>query len=332
MFDNALIVQSAISSFNNAALYAPAFLWVGLLCLPIFIMAWMCRDGILDRLGWRDKSTAQIYGTQWAMALAAGAVIFMAGDYSVLRDVVTTLPYVVGVVLFGLMICVGRLSMSMGKPQSRRGRIVTWMGVIALLAAGAFSGYPAWWGMLLNAGAMMGGFILGRFTRTVPNPVALGPWLVIGMATLLLMQPEYFRFGQLGNLTLGHLGMLMLTGAAAALGIAMRLVPSRGCIYQRAYVKLKWMMRVIVALGVVLFVLTESVPVFLGATALVGLLGALNIWHAEKMPQDIDKWVWCVTLMLMGLIAMMPAVTALGVVMGGALGRWPTRREWGRLL
>src|SRR5574344_1113072 len=34
MFDDAIIVQSAVSAFNNAALYAPAFLWWAVLSIP----------------------------------------------------------------------------------------------------------------------------------------------------------------------------------------------------------------------------------------------------------------------------------------------------------
>jgi hypothetical protein len=40
MFDDAIIVQSAISAFNNAALVAPAFLWSALLTLPLYFLIW----------------------------------------------------------------------------------------------------------------------------------------------------------------------------------------------------------------------------------------------------------------------------------------------------
>ena len=40
MFDETLVVQSAISAFNNAALVAPTFFWVGVLALPLMALAY----------------------------------------------------------------------------------------------------------------------------------------------------------------------------------------------------------------------------------------------------------------------------------------------------
>ena len=46
MFESSMIVQSAISAFNNAALAAPAFLWWAILAVPVFmagIQKILCR-------------------------------------------------------------------------------------------------------------------------------------------------------------------------------------------------------------------------------------------------------------------------------------------------
>lgn len=315
MLDNMVIVQSAMSSFNNAALYAPTFAWVAVLALPILMGVWMCRDTILDRLGWHNGLTAQMRTALWVMGLGLVWLILMGGAYNVLRDTATTLPYVVAVMMFGLAIGVGRLTQGISLAgQSWRRRVYMGCGLGVVILAAGLSGFPTWWGALLNIGALIGGCIVGRVTKSWPNPVIMMPWVALGISILLLMQPEYFRFGQLGNLTLVHLGAVMIVGLLAAMVFALGVVPCRGRIYHSAYVKLKWLMRVVVALGIVLFGLTESVPVFLGTTVACGLLAALNIYHADTLPRNLAGYVWGILICALGVVTMMPAVSVLGLL------------------
>ena len=44
MLNDIIIVESAVSAFNNAALWMPAFLWWSLLALPLFVVIFLCAD------------------------------------------------------------------------------------------------------------------------------------------------------------------------------------------------------------------------------------------------------------------------------------------------
>ena len=50
MFNDIVVVQSAISAFNNAALWAPAFLWWAILSLPLMVLVWICAPMIQTKL------------------------------------------------------------------------------------------------------------------------------------------------------------------------------------------------------------------------------------------------------------------------------------------
>ena len=106
--------------------------------------------------------------------------------------------------------------------------------------------------------------------------------IIMATTTAMLMQPEFFRYGQLGNLTWLHLGAMMLVGAFTAATIAVRNIVPSNKIHDSAYVKLKWMARFVSMLGVAVFIMTESVPVFLGTTVALFILFALSVWHSGK--------------------------------------------------
>ena len=41
MFDESLVVASAVSAFNNAAVVGPAFLWNAVLASPLFVAVYV---------------------------------------------------------------------------------------------------------------------------------------------------------------------------------------------------------------------------------------------------------------------------------------------------
>ena len=53
MFDDFSIVTTAVSSFNNAALFGAYFFAIGLLCLPLFYFTRLYAADILARLNWK---------------------------------------------------------------------------------------------------------------------------------------------------------------------------------------------------------------------------------------------------------------------------------------
>jgi hypothetical protein len=127
------------------------------------------------------------------------------------------------------------------------------------------------------------------------------------------MQPEFFRFGQLGNLTALHIIFVLLTGMLAAAVVAVRNIRPRGGIHRSAFVKLKWMCRIVTGLCLIMFVLTESVPVFFGAAAALAAMFAISVWHARGLPEYLSEKLWAALLCSFGIMASLPAITALGV-------------------
>ena len=316
MFNDAIIVQSAVSAFNNAALYAPTFLWSALLATPIFIVAALLRDAIMTRVNWTQRNVLMNAST-WTILLTLGWIILMGGAYDVLRDgaAATILPIVSALVVFGGALFAGKWSHNIKMPAMNKWVRICAIAIILLVIA--MSDTHAWWGPLVQIAAATIGFFIGRKTRrelpTIPAAIAI----VFITTTLILMQPEYFRFGQLGALTPVHLLGIGITGIAAMATFALRNVNPRGRIHNSAYVKLKWMARFIVALAAVLFVMTESVPVFLGLMVVVFGLFAMSIWHATAVPQIAAARMLAITIMMFGIITTMPVVTVLGILCWG---------------
>lgn len=316
MFNDAIIVQSAVSAFNNAALYAPAFLWSALLATPVFVATVWFRDAIMARINWTPRNVLMNAAT-WTILFTLVWVVFIGGAYDVLRDgaSATVLPVVSALLVFGGAVFAGKWSNNVKFPVMNRWARIAGIAIILIIVA--MSDTHAWWGPLVQIAASTIGFFIGRKTRrelpTIPAAIAM----MFITTTLILMQPEYFRFGQLGALTPMHLLGVAITGIAAMATLALRYVNPRGRIHDSAYVKLKWLARFIVALAAVLFVMTESVPVFLGLMVAVFGLFAMSIWHATNVPQGAASRMLAITIMMFGIITVMPVVTVLGILCWG---------------
>ena len=308
MFDDAIIVQSAISAFNNAALVAPAFFWSALLTLPLYVIVWMFGGKIADFLHWnRGNMTKRV--ALWTVIITIGWIVLFGGNYGVLRDDTSTLPFMIAAITFVSFVFIGSYTRDI--ELLRRGNAVY---VAMILIALVVSDMHAWWGPLLQICAAFTGFIIGRHAK-MEMPAVPGVLLVSGATvTAMLMQPEYFRFGQLGNLTWVHLLFVVMFGILVATTIAVRNINARGRIHDSAYVKLKWMIRFVIALGIALFVMTESVPVFLGVAVAAFLSGALTVWHAKKISNELGEKLFALTMILFGILTNMPAIVAMGIV------------------
>lgn len=324
MFDDAIIVQSAVSAFNNAALYAPAFLWWAVLSIPLFAMVYMYGADFLGRLGWtRQNAGLRTCVTTVIMTLCW--VVLFGGNYAVLRDNATVLPFMIAAIVFVASMFItshARVADLSAVRSYLRGRRAWAFAALVLIVVG-MSDTHAWWGPLLQIGAMVLGVLFGRMARAEMRPIA-GTLLVIGATTTaILMQPEFFRFGQLGALTAFHLLFLVLIAATLAAVVALQNINSRGAIHTSAYIKLKWMFRFVAALCVVLFVMTESVPVFLGLMVVSFMSSALTIWHRDSVHAGLVEFLFATVLMLFGIITVVPVISALGLV---AMQRVPDLR------
>ena len=326
MFDDAIIVQSAISAFNNAALVAPAFLWSALLTLPLYFIVWKFGDKIAEYLRW-SRGNITMRAALWTGIVTIGWVVLFGGNYGVLRDDTSTLPFMIAAIIFVSSIFVGSYTRDI-KYLRRENAVYIVLVVLAL----GMSDMHVWWGPLLQIGAALCGFVVGRGAR-VEMPAVPGVLLIAGATvTAMLMQPEYFRFGQLGNLTWVHLLFVAAFGIAAASTIAVRNINACGRIHDSAYIKLKWMVRFVVALGIALFIMTESVPVFLGTAVATFVLVALSVWHAREMPATLGNKLFALSVALFGILTSMPVITAIGVVYYANMPRSDFLREIKRLL
>ena len=317
MFDESLIVQSAVSAFNNAALVGPAFFWWALLAVPLFALVYFCGGAFLQRIGW-NKNNIVINASLATVIFTLAWVVLFGGNYAVLRDNATVLPFMIAAIVFIGALFVGSYWRKMNLPVLRNVPRKKKWGIIAcwaiLLAAIGLSDTHVWWGPILQIGAFVGGILIGRVVRYEMRPVA-GTLLIMFATTIaILMQPEFFRFGQLGALTPVHILFLILISIATALTVALRNVNPRGRIKAGMYVKLKWLARIMAVLCMALFVLTESVPVFLGMTGMFFILFALSVWHADSVSDDLAYRIFAITIGLFGIITTLPVLTALGIL------------------
>lgn len=312
MFNDVSIATTALSSFNNAALVGPYFLVTGFLTIPLFIMVYIYGRDFVSKFGWNKN--LESYTGFWSSLVLLLWLMLFGGNYAVMRDSISLLPILVAFVLFLLMVIVTQKSIQLkylDKIHSARAR---WFIFISLLVIAAFSGSLNLWGILLPVSAILCGIIVGA--RSKAN-ISLMPitTLIFGVVLgLILMQPEYFRFGQLGNLTFMHLLGLMVTGFFGVTALVTRYVKAKDRIHQSAYIKLKWLFRIVSLLALVLFISTESVPVFVGLLGAIGLSEMLTVFHLSEMSEDLCKQSWGMFLLFFGIIIICPVISAMGIV------------------
>lgn len=310
MFNDIMVVESAVSAFNNAALWAPAFMWLALLALPLFVVVFMCGGYLARRVGFCRENMQSRMAMLVSLLILAWVVMF-GGNYGVLRDGVSVLPLMNAAIVF-----LGALFVSSYL------REVVWngkkwqkwlLGIIVLFVVG-MSDMHAWWGPLLQIGMFGAGVLLGRFARGKMRPIA-GTVLIMLMTIIaILMQPEFYRFGQLGNLTVVHLLSVLVFGGVLVALVVVANVPACGKIGRGIFFKLKWLMRVVCVLGVALFLLTEAVPVFLGTLVCVFGLFAMSVWHMQNINGVLVDKLFAALLVIFGIIMVMPVITCMGIL------------------
>ncbi len=323
MLKDMIIVQTAASAFNNIALWAPAFIWWAILALPIFFWVRICSDVIMTRIGWTHQNIIE-RATTLTIILATAWTIMFGGNYDVLRDGVSILPWMIASILFvGTIFITSHTWLPTNMSRTRK---IT-LGILILVGA-ALSGAPTWWGPLLQMGAIISGALVGRTARYPMRPMSGTILIILTITTAIMMQPEFFRFGKLGELTFLHMTFILMTGISAVATLALNNVRPHGRIHHSAYIKLKWMLRFVAALAVALMFMTESVPVFLGTLAVFFVMFALSIWHASDIDIDMPTRTLAITIGLFGIITTMPAIVAIAVLIWTTL---PPVKTWEKI-
>lgn len=313
MFNDMVILSTAISSFNNAALYGPFFVVVGLLSLPLFFMVYIYGKDFVSKIGWTENN----FNNQISFWIASNLLVWLmlfGGNYAVIRDGISLLPVLVSVILFGFTIIMVKKSAQLGYLEKLRNKKLKWLLFFVVFLMTVFSSVWTWWGVLLQCSAVLCGAIIGSRLR---KNISMVPWMVVMLMLVViavLMQPEYFRFGQLGNLTIVHLLGLVFAGFAAVSTVVARYTNPRGRVHESAYIKLKWLFRIMSVLAFVLFCMTESVPVFVGLVGALGLLEMLSIYHSKHISENVSRFSMALLIMTVGVIIICPIITALGII------------------
>lgn len=311
MLNEMLIVQTAVSAFNNAALWAPAFLCWAILSLPLFVAVYYMGNAFLRRVGW-NKTNILKNVTNWNAGLVLMWVVLFGGNYAVLRDDMSLLPMLTALIIFLTSLFISSYFHAL--PGWLNGW-KKWMGFALILVLVVMSGGYVWWMIVLQVCALVGGLVLGYVAKGEMRPIGGSVLIILTAVVAILMQPEYFRFGQLGDLTVMHLVALLITGIFAVMTFALFNCRPHGIVYNSAYIKLKWLGRVICLLGGALFLLTEAVPVFLGTLVAVFAMVWLSIAHAKDFETEmVGHKMFAVTLMLFGMIIVVPVITCLGIL------------------
>lgn len=328
MFNEISIVQSAVSAFNNTALLRPAFLWWAVLMLPLFFMVRLYGNDFVARIGWnRDNLLSKV--SVWTAGFILAWIVLFGGNYAVLRDNLSVLPMVTAVIVFLTSLFVSSYLRKCPLPHMGWKQ---WFVLIAVLVMVGLSDVHAWWGPILQIGAFLAGAVCGRFAGGAMRPMG-GCVLVMVMTVLaILMQPEFFRFGQLGNLTLVHLLFVLAFGVAAVGAVVVSNVKSSGKIKSSIFVKLKWLGRVLAVLVMSLFILTEAVPLFVAALIVCSIVFAMSVVHAQNMKNSLGGKLFAISLIGFGVITVMPVISMMGLLYWMNTPKIDFWREFGVLL
>ena len=223
MLNDITVVESAISAFNNAALVGPAFLWWSVLMIPLFFMVRLYGNDFIARIGWKTDDLLPKVSV-WTVIFVLLWVVLFGGNYAVLRDDLSVLPMVTAVILFLSALFVSSHMRKIPLPHMGWRQ---WLYVLTAIILIASSDMHAWWGAVLQITAFVLGVVFGRFAGSEMRP--MGGCVLIMMTTVfaVLMQPEFFRFGQLGNLTAVHLLAMLALGGACMMTIAIQNINPR---------------------------------------------------------------------------------------------------------
>lgn len=320
---NQEIVTSAISSFNNAALATPGFFWIALLMLPVYIGLWKIAPDILGYFFPTKK--LRDYNFAWIAEISLIVwIVLNHGNWGVVRDSAGFLPYAIAAILF--LLCkdaVARLReqdprvptcwLKIDRRTKKWLKIGTLLVVVMILARSTLQDFH--WVALQVSGGLFG-CAAGYFGRRSGIPIGKTTFLMVLIAIAITLQPEYFRFGQLGRLGVIHLVTLAGVVMLGAVIFVFRHFTPIEFIRDNHYKYIKWFMRLCTFLTFILFVMTESVPVL----AAFGLSTVVTMWFAVKhVPRETNVAIlsgnlWGIMLMLFGMVTVMPLVTMLGIL------------------
>jgi hypothetical protein len=305
MLDTSLIVQSAAATFNNAALYGPEFFWSAVLALPIFAVFWIFADKLSEYKKYIPTGIIAVLGL-WLLT---------HGSYEALRNE-SSVAIIVAMCLFAISAFAARRLYDIKLNKFARPAIIA-----GIIVAAGLLGAPGIWGFALQAGAVASGLCIGYILqkknyREYPAEF-VGFLLMAFVLAGIAMQPEFFRFGQLGRLTAMHILGLGAAGMIFAAHIVFKFIKPAGFLNKNMYKKAKILSRMLVFLGFALFAITESAMAFGIFIALFSAALWLSVRHAPKRADfsDIAADAWILSLGAFGLVANIPLFICAAIVL-----------------
>ena len=314
MIDPSLIVQSAANSFNNAALSAPDFFWAALLCAPIFVIAWMLAKPIAQiampenkYANWRVATLSLVLIPLWVLSRE---------NFYVLRESFSWVSVLCCAVLFLSAMFFAKIELPRAVRRAQK------LGAGLIVAATFLCALPDWRVGLAQVLAVVSGYLIGRNMNKKFSPKILASLAMLACTFGMLMQPEFFRFGQLDNLSVIHMLFLIAQMMIVAGYFAMFVKP-RGWNVGGHYLKLKTVMRLCAFLTLAMFIITESEIMFAAFFVMELLSVALSV---RNMPVDTDMKpvrddFWIFSIFGFGILSGLHALTAAAIVMFAAYNR-----------
>jgi hypothetical protein len=296
MFDTSLIVQSAVSSFNNAAVYSPDFFWAAVMALPVFYIAWKMRREIAAKIPHKILSGLII--------AILGIWTLSHGAFDALRDTSW-----VGVLS---ALCIFVITVFVAKRTHIKNQRWKWAAIAGAIAVGAFCGQHTVWGLAIGGGAVAAGIAFSLLLRDRDyNPSLVITCICIALGFGIAMQPEFFRWGQLGQLTIIHIAAALAFAKVSSAALAGFFAKPGKRLGDRFYAKLNLGLRVMESFSAVLFIYTESALVLGAFFAIAAATAWFAIRHSEK--HDAGQ-IANLTVGAFGILTGIPALTCISII------------------
>jgi hypothetical protein len=173
----------------------------------------------------------------------------------------------------------------------------------------------------------IGGFYSARYRpigkEPIVFPIISSSLFMLLAAGLIMMQPELFRAGQLGNMSvLQLLGLAVVAfGATASVVFLLmaRVKRENGFLSEVVHRRVMWLARLAVALCLVLFLMTESIVTFLilafAAIPFAMISGGHQPYKLAKQVGATVFDIWAIVLFVFGLVSLMPAISVFAILL-----------------
>jgi len=334
MFEEFFITSSAISTFNNAALLAPEFLYMAILAIPLFYIAWIMTPEILARF----LPNPKIRENQ--IALLTVIVIFIwtvtHQNFGVLRAE-SFVGILNAIIMCGSMVFLSRRYYesewrpAFARPVAGLRRYARYFIVPAsiMIIVGLFAIQSGWAGVMLQMGAVgigiLSGWLLQRKNAAERDVKFLTAALMAMVSYGLIMQPEFFRFGQFANLTFVHILGLLIVASLIALFFALYFFRPRGYFKKLHFERVQILTIAALSLVTVVLLITESALLFLAFAGVIFGYSVIAIAHFKKSKADelqkLKTDVWIVSLFAFGILATLPVLSFAAILLWRAESR-----------